>query len=77
MKITADVTKGGDRFSVEYNPDNERVDVFQSDIWVGDGVWHNGRITDCPAVLGDTIEDSEFIYACLDEALADAILEVS
>ena len=43
--------------------------------WVGDGRWQDGRIIDCAAQLGATPDETEAIYADLEDALGDAIDE--
>jgi hypothetical protein len=50
-----------------------KVSISRDGVWSGDGYWNGWEIFDCPAVLGDTQEESEETYDLLADGLGNCL----
>ena len=47
------------------------ISLYQDDVWVGSGRLIGGTISDCGVMFGDDQEESDYVYAMIEEAIED------
>lgn len=47
------------------------ISISENGIWAGDGNLNEGRIEDCPAILGGDQDTADAVYEAIESAIAE------